>query len=190
MLIEPIMTEPDICIIVATDRHGGFSNKNEIPWRIPKDLLHFRQITTHTELPKKRNAVIMGRKTFETTGVLKNRINIVLSQKPINTKEPITGHYYHCYTMDAAVELAKQLGSQTIFIIGGERVYKEAIEKHPVNTIYRTRIDSDYICDRFFPDIASLPFTCIEQTYGGKDPNDGLSDYWFQIWKRCPQKPI
>lgn len=175
------MFEPEICMIVATDKHGGFSKDNEIPWRISEDFAHFRRITTHTDSPQKQNAVIMGRITFKTTGILKNRINIVLSKFPIHTREADAGKFFRCNSLEKAVELAKQMECQTIFIIGGERVYSDALETLPVNTIYITRIDSDYQCDTFFPELKESPFICVEKLHGGKD---GMTDYWFETWKR------
>ena len=175
------MNEPDICMIVATDKYGGFSKDNEIPWRIPEDFAHFRRITSHTDSPQKQNAVIMGRITFETTGVLKNRINIVLSQYSMHREEKDIGTYYRRNSLKKAVELAKLMECPTVFIIGGERVYSEALETLPVNTIYKTWIDSNYLCDSFFPVLTNTSFKCVEKIYGGKD---GMTDYWFETWKR------
>lgn len=174
-------SRPDIRIIVATDQKGGFSKDNEIPWNIPEDFAYFRRITSQTNHPHKNNAVIMGRKTFETTGVLKNRINIILSQTQtaIQTEKPVLGHYYRCQSLRKAVKLAVMMECPILFIIGGERVYTEALETLPVNTIYRTLVEGDYNCDRFFPLLSNLPFYKMEE----KEPNDETG-ICFQTWKR------
>lgn len=174
---------PDIRIIVATDNRGGFSKGGKIPWHIPDDLAHFRQITTQTEQQSNKNAVIMGKKTFETTGVLKNRINIVLSHTPVYTeyKREELGTIYSSDNLKGAVNLATELKCPTIFVIGGEQPYIDALANLPVNTVYRTRIDGHYFCDRFFPDLSESPFTLIESKYGG---SCGTTGYWFETWKR------
>jgi dihydrofolate reductase len=59
-------------IIVAQDSKNGIgikdveSLKHRMPWKITDDLRHFKKITTYTENPAKKNAVIMGRVTWES----------------------------------------------------------------------------------------------------------------------------
>ena len=69
-------------LIVAYDKNGaiGASSTNSIPWHVPEDLAHFRQITTETP----NSVIVMGRKTFESFGgkPLKDRIHIVLTKNP------------------------------------------------------------------------------------------------------------
>ena len=64
-----------------TNKHTG-----SIPWRIKNDLKFFKQITSNVTNNEKRNAVIMGRKTWESIPdkfrPLPNRLNIVLTRTP------------------------------------------------------------------------------------------------------------
>lgn len=65
-----------ISIIVAMDRAGLIGDEKGLPWRLPKDLLWFKDATVD-------KPVIMGRKTFQLIGrPLPNRHNIVLSCTP------------------------------------------------------------------------------------------------------------
>lgn len=72
-------------LIVAVDSRGGIGRNGGIPWRLPHELVRFAQLTTATTDPEKKNAVLMGRKVWESIPSkfrpLKNRLNIVLSRK-------------------------------------------------------------------------------------------------------------
>ena len=65
---------PTIHLIAAVASNGVIGAAQGVPWHIPEDLGHFKQLTTgHT--------VIMGRRTYESIGHgLPDRQNIVLSQ--------------------------------------------------------------------------------------------------------------
>ncbi len=61
-------------LVVAYDKHQAIGYRGKLPWNIPEDLSHFKELTTG-------HVVIMGRKTFESIGrTLPDRINIVVSQ--------------------------------------------------------------------------------------------------------------
>ena len=49
-------------VIVATDASGGISKDGGLPWASKADMTFFRDTTTG----RSKNAVIMGRKTYET----------------------------------------------------------------------------------------------------------------------------
>ena len=52
-------------IIVAHDLNNGIGIKNSLPWHLPIDMRYFKEITTNAKNGKK-NAVIMGRKTWRS----------------------------------------------------------------------------------------------------------------------------
>ena len=69
------MNQSKLSIIVAMDEKSGIGKNGKIPWHIPEDLKHFKQITSS-------HPVIMGRKTFESIGKpLPNRTNIVVTRE-------------------------------------------------------------------------------------------------------------
>lgn len=133
-----------IFIIVAVDQHNGFSKNNQIPWNLRKDLKHFRDITCQCK-EGTQNAVIMGRLTYESIGKpLPNRFNIVLTSHSIPS---VTC----CTSLKEAIQLCEEREDiEKLFIIGGENVYKEALNDYPVQGIYRTVVMDVYQCDRFF----------------------------------------
>lgn len=78
-------------LIVAATEEYGIGVQGTLPWRIPKDMAFFKHVTTHipTESspdPDARNAVIMGRVTWESIPPkfrpLPDRLNIIVSRNP------------------------------------------------------------------------------------------------------------
>ena len=62
-------------IVVAMGRNREIGKENQLLWHLPKDLKHFKEITSN-------HPIIMGRKTYESIGKpLPNRTNIVISRK-------------------------------------------------------------------------------------------------------------
>lgn len=140
------MTLTKFSIIVAVEPDNGIGNNNSIPWHSKEDLQFFKETTSNS-------VVIMGRKTFESLGgkILPNRVNIVVSNTMKNNEK-----YIVVKTLKEALslELYKVLKKEVkVFIIGGERLYKEALEKYSelCNKVYITYIKTSYECDTFFP---------------------------------------
>ena len=72
-------------IIVATTVDGGIGRDGALPWPSNRtDMMFFRNITTQRVDPEKVNAVIMGRRTWESLGSkpLPHRLNICITSRP------------------------------------------------------------------------------------------------------------
>ena len=70
------MDHPEIILVLARAENGMIGSEGDLPWRIPADLRHFKQLTKN--LP-----MIMGRKTFDSLpGLLDGRRHIVLTRDP------------------------------------------------------------------------------------------------------------
>jgi dihydrofolate reductase len=64
----------EIVLVVARADNGVIGKDGTLPWHIPADLRHFKQVTMGTPM-------IMGRKTFESLpGLLPGRRHIVLTR--------------------------------------------------------------------------------------------------------------
>lgn len=78
----------NIKIITALDLEDGIVKNGTIPWKIAEDIVFFREMTSKTFNPRKKNVVVMGRKTWDSIPgkykPLKNRINIVFSRNEIS----------------------------------------------------------------------------------------------------------
>lgn len=129
-----------LSLIVAHDSEFGIGKKNSIPWRLRKDLAYFKNITIgKTYDSKKINAVIMGRKTWDSlpnsVKPLPERINIVLTKKEDYFKKLYQDTFFSDsidqaldYIKDYATKiLMKEVGE--IFIIGGGSVYTEVLQR-------------------------------------------------------------
>ena len=53
-------------VIVAACEGGGIGQAGELPWRLRQEMAHFARTTRATTRPGARNAVLMGRKTWES----------------------------------------------------------------------------------------------------------------------------
>lgn len=71
-------------MIVAVDSAYGIGKNNNLPWHLPKEYAHFIKQTTQTKDNDLVNAVIMGRKCWESIPKkfrpLSKRINVILSR--------------------------------------------------------------------------------------------------------------
>jgi len=136
-----------ISIIVAASLNNAIGKNNDLIYRVSNDLKRFKELTTgHT--------IIMGRKTFESLpkGALPNRRNIVLSRQKGITY-PGTEVFE---SLDEALNHCND--DEEIFIIGGESIYRQAMDR--ADKLYLTRIeDIAEDADAYFPAINEEEWT-------------------------------
>lgn len=134
------MSKPIYCIL-AVDENDGIAITN-IPWNIKEEIEYFKRITTSITDCKKRNAVIMGRLTYENipekNKPLVGRINVVISSKNIQNDK------IYCFiSPEKAIEYLNDRNDiERIFIIGGVELYNKYI--YISTGVYLTRIYYDY----------------------------------------------
>lgn len=133
-------------IIVAIGKNREIGKGNKLLWHIPEDLKNFKEITTG-------KTVIMGRKTFESIGrPLPNRKNIVLSKN--GDKESFEQKGIKLYQNLENLIADYKNSEEEIFIIGGEQIYREFMQKGLVSRLYISYIEfSDSEADAYFPEI-------------------------------------
>jgi len=143
-----------ISIIVASTSSGGIGFNNKLPWNIPEDLRNFKRITSFVNDATKKNAVIMGRATWESLPVkpLRNRLNIVLTNDinyEIDTK--YKSDVIISYTISEALMYCEGDNIENIFIIGGEQIYKSVFKDYNdiIDKIYLTIVLKNYNCDKY-----------------------------------------
>jgi len=169
-------------IIVAIDKKNGIGNKNQLPWHLKADLKHFREITVSTLDPSKQNAVIMGRKTWESIPrnfrPLPNRQNIVLSSQLNPDVPPNVGTYNN---FDSALStISKNTSIENIFIVGGMQLYKQILTHPKCDELIVTQILSEFNCDTFFPEFLDI-FTEVSRSDLYKE--DDLQ-FYFSTYKK------
>lgn len=130
----------EVVIIAAYDREGAIGKDGDLPWHLPADLKHFKEMTLG-------RPVVMGRRTHESIGrALPGRLNIVLSRDAAYSAPGCEV----ASSLEQALQIAARQGRETIMIIGGATVYEQALPltDRLILTIVDDRVDGD----TFFPD--------------------------------------
>lgn len=167
-------------IVVAADAARGIGLDNTLPWRLPTEMAYFKRVTSESAAGR-RNAVIMGRKTFESIPAkfrpLKDRLNVVLSRDPAYAAE---GACTARSLEDSLALLAGDPGIDKAFVIGGGSLYTEAL-RHPWCTrVYVTRVHRTFPCDAFLSEF-ERDFHLISSD-GPKQ--DGDVSFTFEVYER------
>ena len=144
-------------IIVAMCKYNnGIGLKGALPWSIKEDLAHFSKLTKGTG----KNAVIMGANTYKSLNMpgLHGRDNFILSSRLKldfilkNTKDDNTKYIVKTFSdIDILLETCKANNYDTVWIIGGSKIYREFLDRKFVNKCYVTLIHKLFECDTTFP---------------------------------------
>ncbi|MBT4538965.1 dihydrofolate reductase [Candidatus Woesearchaeota archaeon] len=134
----------DLVLIAAVAENNVIGYQRKMPWHIPVDLQHFKELTTPYP-------VIMGRETFESIPEmfrpLPNRPNIVLT----NNSAYYSDNIHVAHSIENALEQAEILNNKKAYVIGGEKVFKETLPL--AQTLEITEVHREYNGDTFFPEI-------------------------------------
>ncbi|XP_010066132.2 bifunctional dihydrofolate reductase-thymidylate synthase [Eucalyptus grandis] len=152
-------------VVVAATRDMGIGKDGKLPWRLPSDLKYFKSITLTAIDPAKKNAVIMGRKTWESIPAehrpLPGRLNVVLTRSgsfDIATAENVI----ICGSMSSALDLLASspycLSIEKVFVIGGGQIFREALNGPACDAIHITEIETPFECDTFMPTVDTSVF--------------------------------
>jgi dihydrofolate reductase len=131
------MSTPLVSLVVAVARNGVIGRDNDLPWRLPDDLKHFKAITLG-------KPVVMGRRTFESIGrPLPGRENRVVSRRP--------GFEAPGCRVFASLEEALAGPEPEVMVIGGGQIYAAALPL--AQRLYLTEVDAEVDGDARFPEI-------------------------------------
>lgn len=181
-------------LIAAAEKKNGIGKNNTLVWNLPADMKHFTKMTSETSEPSdtplklKKNAVIMGRNTWDSLPEkhrpLKNRLNIILSRDAATkgTAGFVQLDELWADSFDTALEICRsQPGIEKIFVIGGAKLYADAIQHPDCQTIHLTRLEQTFDCDTFFPVIDETVFQVKERS--GMQHENGI-DFEFLTYER------
>ncbi|KAI9055671.1 hypothetical protein LZ554_000614 [Drepanopeziza brunnea f. sp. 'monogermtubi'] len=166
--IESTMPSRELTLIVAATNKMGIGRAGTLPWTgLKKEMAYFARVTKRSSSPNSTNAVIMGRKTWDSIPPrfrpLKDRRNVVVTRggDPTAAAVAAEGERAVAGSLQQAVE---SLGGQAdeeeeeeeevasrAFVIGGAQIYKASLESKDARRILLTRVLSDFECDTFFP---------------------------------------
>jgi len=152
-----------ISFVLAFDRKKVIGKDGGLPWRLPDDMKHVREVTSGKPL-------IMGRRTYVSIGrPLKGRTSIVLTRDPTFHPEGVLT----ARTPEEALTLAGDVPEVIVF--GGAEVFREFL---PIaDRIYLTQVDADVGGDTYF-DFGATDWLVVENT---RHPADERHAYPFNF---------
>ena len=179
----------EVAQIAAISSNRCIGKDNELPWHISADLQHFKNMTTKPNDGAIQGIVIMGRKTFESMGSkpLPKRVSFIISsQIDYAEQKGLVGSdkAYVMHNLDDALTQAASLAHgahlDTIWVIGGERVFSDALLY--TDRIELTHVDTEIVDgDAFYPELPS-EFEVAEESEQMHDEKSAL-DFRFVTYK-------
>jgi dihydrofolate reductase len=158
-----------ISFVVAMGKNKVIGKNNSLPWNMPADMKHFKDLTMG-------KPIIMGRKTFESIGkALPNRTNIIITRDPeYKAEDCVVVH-----SVDQAIGAAGN--AEEVMVIGGSQIYKEFLPK--VNRMYLTIVEADFEGDVSFPEYDIKEWKEVAYEEHEKDAENAY-DYVFITLER------
>ena len=136
-------------IIACINQKRVLGNEGKLLYHIGNDLANFKRMTVG-------NVVIMGRKTFESLpngAPLKDRVNIIITSNEEYGVDANFENVYIVHSVEDAIELCDAFFSdKEVFVIGGESIYRQFMEKDLVNEMRLTIVNDDADGDAVFPE--------------------------------------
>ncbi|HEY9208191.1 dihydrofolate reductase [Acidovorax sp.] len=137
----------EIALIYARAANGVIGKDGTMPWHLPEDLAHFKQLT-------QGSPVIMGRKTWDSLPPrfrpLPGRSNIVITRQPDWSEIGVQ----RASKLHEALQIAEQSNPATVWVIGGAQIYAQALPlAHRVEvTAIAQRFDGDAYAPELGPE--------------------------------------
>ncbi len=136
-------------IIACINQKRVLGNEGKLLYHIGNDLANFKRMTVG-------NVVIMGRKTFESLpngAPLKDRVNIIITADEEYGVDAKFDNVYIVHSVEDAIELCDAFFSdKEVFVIGGESIYRQFMDKDLVNEMRLTIVNDDTDGDAVFPE--------------------------------------
>jgi len=169
-----------ISIIAAFNPQFIIGINGKMPWRIPEDLKRFKRLTMG-------KPIIMGRKTWESIGSkpLPGRMNVVVSSSD-TVKEGPAGEetiVVKVPALDAILTFIRDMTSyDEVFIIGGERLYAEALPL--ADRMYLTAVDQEFPAISDSDEVAYFPIKAANRDEWNLTSREVFDEYTFSEWER------
>jgi dihydrofolate reductase len=127
-----------ISLIAAMAENRVIGANNALPWHLPDDLRHFKQLT-------RGHAVIMGRRNYQSIGrPLPERRNIVVT----NQRDFTAPGCQVVHSIEEAFRAAAD--DHELFVIGGAEIYRQCLPM--AQRLYLTLVHASIPGDTFFPE--------------------------------------
>ena len=151
-----------VVLVAAVAENGVIGDGADIPWHIPEDLKHFREVT-------KGHPVVMGRRTFESIGhPLPFRTNIVVTRNESWSHENV----FVATSVEDAITLASGVGGD-VMVIGGGQIYAAAMPIADAQIL--TEVHQSPEGETRYPE-----FDPSEWEESRREPHDGYDFVWLE----------
>jgi dihydrofolate reductase len=168
-------TPMNLSLVCALAENGVIGKDGTLPWHLPKDLKHFKSLTTG-------GVILMGRRTWESIGrPLPRRRSLVLSRD--RNFRPEGAEVFE--NLQQAVEGSAE--ATEIFVIGGATVYTEALPQ--AHRLYLTRVHATVEGDVCFPTFDPADWELTHEEHHGADGRHPFP-FSFQTYSRLAVKPL
>jgi dihydrofolate reductase len=140
----------DATLVVAFTYDLVMGHQGKLPWRIREEMQHFVETTMG-------HCCIMGRKTWDSIPPvyrpLKGRINIVVTSKTAELCKEVTPDcpFFVAPSLEKALRIAEIVSTKSAMIIGGETLYRQALEAGVVTRIIASIIKGEFEGEILFP---------------------------------------
>jgi dihydrofolate reductase len=169
-------------MIAAMDENRLIGADNALPWHLPADFKHFKQVTM-------AKPIIMGRKTFESIGrPLPGRKNIVITRGEFNHDGVVTVHSIDAALREASQALNSDDEVAEVMIIGGANLYQQMIDK--ADKLYLTHVKAKCEGDSWFPEVDMREWEIISQQSVSADEKNNYDFDIIEYQRRKSAKPV
>ena len=157
--------------IVAIAENYAIGKDNDLIWRLPADLKHFKEITMG-------HCMLMGRKNYESIGrPLPGRTTIIVTRDSNYKQEGC--HVVH--SIEDGIELARSQNEEELMIIGGGQIYEQTLDQ--TTSIYLTVVHETFDADTFYPKLEDSEWQEVHIDKHLADEKNKF-DYTFKTLKR------
>lgn len=169
-------------IIACINQKRALGKDGNLLFHIGNDLANFKRMTVG-------NVVIMGRKTFESLPngePLKDRINIILTSSEEFGVDEKYDNVYIVHSVEDVIELCEAFFTdKELFIIGGETLYRQFMERNLVSEMRLTVVKDDTDGDVFFPEFSEEDWYTYYKSMAQVSSWEGVDkSFYFEILKK------
>lgn len=172
-------------IIACINRKRVLGNEGKLLYHIGNDLSNFAKMTKFNG----GNVIIMGRKTFESLPngePLKDRVNVIITSDKEYGVDAKFDNVYIVHSIEDAVELCDAFfADKEVFIIGGESIYRQFMERELVDEMRLTIVNDDADGDVVFPEYKEEDWYVYYKSMAQVSSWEGVDkSFYFEILKK------
>lgn len=143
-----------------------------LPWTLPDDWANFKAVT-------QGKVFLMGRKSYESEDYLGSDYkNFILTSNPKLAMKP------NCQPIPSLEAFLTEIQEEDeVFILGGGKVFEQALNMGIVDKMYLTLVNAEPKGDTFFPEVDWAQWQEIETQYHPID-SEHAHDFHINTYTR------